>query len=152
MVPPEDISPEIAAAASSVFTAAEWLGSLWNSSAKATSFEEIEWQCNTWGSGRGAGDWIETALFHIAAAAFDLSTTRSFAGRDELVVNVPLAKFRQVAVALARLGDEAEAWPWFDEDVEGDHFGQIEIAACELGLTAADVADNAALLDALHIE
>ncbi|QGN58067.1 hypothetical protein [Nostocoides sp. HKS02] len=56
-------------ASADVFAAARWFGSLWNSSAKAVSLDEIEWQCNTWGSGHGRGDWLETANFRSLPSA-----------------------------------------------------------------------------------
>lgn len=142
------IPAEIVAAAGDVFRAACWLGSLWNSSAKAVSATEVAWQCDTWGSGRGRGDWIETANFHVAAAAFDLNTTWNVDGRDELVVTVPLDKFPEVAATLARLGDESEGWPWLLEDERDD---QISVAAGELAMSPSAVASNPHLMKALRI-
>jgi hypothetical protein len=55
-----------------VFAAARWFGSLWNSSARAVSATELEWQCNTWGSGRGTPDWLDSAIFDLVIKRFDL--------------------------------------------------------------------------------
>jgi hypothetical protein len=135
-----------------VFAAARWLGAQWNSSARAVSAHEVEWQCTTWGSGRGRADWLETASFDVAAAAIGLQTSRNWEGRDELVVTVPLDQFRQVADLLDRLGDEPEAWPWLDEDVEDDLESQISIAAKTLALSPAVIEDNHDLRSALRID
>ncbi|WP_457253647.1 hypothetical protein [Pedococcus sp. P5_B7] len=126
------IPSEIAAAAGDVFRAAHWLDSQWNSSAKAVSATEVAWQCDTWGSGRGRGDWIETANFRAAAAAFDLDITTNIDGRDELVVTLPLDQFPKLAAMLARLGDEPEAWPSLLEDDRDD---QIAVAAGGLAMS-----------------
>lgn len=117
-------------ASTDVFAAARWFGSLWNSTAKAVSLDEVEWQCNTWGSGDGRGDWLDTASFRVAAAALGLALSQNWDGRDELIVSVPFDQFPQVAGLLDRLGEEAEAWPWFAED---EPERQIAIAAQTLG-------------------
>lgn len=147
-----DRASTIKIASGDVFVAARWLADLWNSSAKAVSSDEIEWQCNTWGSGRGCGDWLDTAKFAVVSEAFGLRTWRDYDGRDELVVAVPLAKFPAVATLIQRLGEEPEAWPWLDEDLYGDTERQISTAAEELGLSRAALAANTDLLDALRIE
>ncbi|GAB3435996.1 hypothetical protein GCM10027517_05490 [Phycicoccus ginsengisoli] len=134
-----------------MFGAAHWPDSLWNSHAKAVSVGLIEWQCATWGSGRGGGDWVETAAFHVAAAAFDLATSRNLGGHDELVVSVPLHTFSRIATVLHRLGDEVEDWPWFGEGLDDDPDGRIEVAACELGLAPSVLAGNEDLLESLRI-
>jgi hypothetical protein len=140
-------------ALSDVFAAARWLGALWNSSAKAVSPNEIEWQCNTWGSGHGRGDWLDTANFLVAAAAFGLSTSQNWEGRDELVVTVPFDQFPRVADLIDRLGDEPEAWPWTtEEEADDDLDGQIAIAAETLKLPRSALAENNDLLEALRIK
>ncbi|WP_270889682.1 hypothetical protein [Pedococcus sp. 5OH_020] len=144
------IPAQTVAAAGDVFGAACWLDSLWNSSAKAVSATEVAWQCDAWGSGcgRGRGDWIEAAIFHVAAAAFDLDTTWNVDGREVLVVTVPLDKFPKLAAMLARIVDEAEAWPWLFE-VEWDD--QIGVAAGEPAMSSSAVTNNPHLLKALQI-
>jgi hypothetical protein len=107
---------EIDEASADVFAAARWLGSVWNSSARAVS------ACENW------------------------------EGRDELVVTVPFDQFPQVADLLDRLGEEAEAWPWGEEEVEDDLEGQITVAAETLALSRSVVADNSDLRRALRIE
>ena len=139
-------------ASTDVFAAARWLGAQWNSSARAVSAHEIEWQCDTWGSGRGGGDWLDTASFDVIASAFELETSRNWEGRDELIVTVPFDQFRQVADLLDRLGDEPEAWPWSEEVVEDDIESQISIAAKTLALSRSVIADNHDLRSALRIE
>lgn len=141
----------ISGAASDVFSAAAWLGALWNSSAKAISVSEVEWQCDTWGSASGSGDWVETAAWHVAALVFDLETTRNADGRDELVVVVPLARFADLAAVLERLGEEAEEWPWFDEAIYGDAGAQIAVAARELAVSPGRITDTPGLMDVLRI-
>jgi hypothetical protein len=141
---------EIDEASADVFAAARWLGQLWNSSAKAVSAHQIEWQCNTWGSGRGRADWLDTANFEVAAAAFALETSRNLQGRDELIVMVPFDNFSQVADLLDRLGDEPETWPWHAE--AGDLDRKINIAAEALGLPPSVVTSNGDLRRALRIE
>lgn len=132
-----------------VFAAARWLGELWNSSATAVSADRIEWQCNTWGSGRGFGDWIDTALFLVVSEVFGLSTGKNYDGRDELVVSVPMSEFPRIAQLISRLDRmEPEAWPWLDEEVEDP----VSVAAEFFELSRAEVADDAGLLDALRIE
>lgn len=135
--------------AADVFAAARWLDELWNSTAKAVSPTLIEWQCTTWGSGRGGGDWTETATFLLIAALFGLDTGRNREGRDELVVWVPLDKFDQIAELIDRLGEEAEAWPWLDEEDGSD---QIAVAAQALGREVSELDGNPDLLEALRIE
>jgi hypothetical protein len=131
------------------FAAARWFEMLWNSTARAVSADRVEWQCTTWGSGRGGGDWLETAVFSVVAAVFDLPTSRNYDGRDELVVLVPLERFADIVGLIDRLGEEPEGWPWLRED---DPDRQIELAAEVLGISAAAVADDIDLLDALRIE
>ncbi|WP_460932692.1 hypothetical protein [Phycicoccus ginsengisoli] len=94
---------------------------------------------------------METAAFHVAAAAFDLATSRNLGGHDELVVSVPLHTFSRIATVLHRLGDEVEDWPWFGEGLDDDPDGRIEVAACELGLAPSVLAGNEDLLESLRI-
>lgn len=115
---------------------------------QTVSATEVAKQCDTWGSGRGRVDWIDTANFHVAAAAFDLSTTRNVDGRDQLVMTVPLDKFPKLAAMLARLGDETESWPWLFEDERDDH---LAVAAGELAMLSSAVTKNPHLLKALRI-
>lgn len=132
-----------------VFAAARWLDDLWNSSAKAVSPEEIAWQCNTYGSGRGRGYWVETATFAVVAQVFGLRTSRNFEGRDEAIVWVPLERFPEVAEFIERLGEDLEEWPWLEEEAEGR---EVEVAAEVLGLSPAALAEDTDLLELLRIE
>lgn len=134
-----------------VFAAARWFESLWNSCAKAVSVDQIEWQCNTWGSGHGGGDWLDTAVFQVVATRFAF---RSWASdeRDEFVIAVPLDQFSEVARLIDRLGEEPESWPWFAEELEDDRERQIAIAAEMLDMPATELDCNAELLAALRIE
>lgn len=132
-----------------VFAAARWLSDVWNSSAVALSLDRIEWQCNTWGSGRGFGDWADTAVLRVAAEVFDLPTGKNSDGRDELVVSVPMANFADIARLVSRLGRMGpEEWPWFDEDVEDP----IGVAADFLQIPQAILAEDTDLLEALRLE
>jgi hypothetical protein len=131
-----------------VFTAAGWFGSLWNSSAKAVSAEEIEWQCTTWGSGCGRGAWEQRATFTLVAAVFGLRSWRNREGRDELVVSVPLGRVPAIVRLIDRLGEEAECWLWFEEE---DRDRQVSVAAEVLGMSRTAVAIDLDLLAALRI-
>jgi hypothetical protein len=131
-----------------VFSAAAWLDARWNSRARAVSPDTIEWMCTTWGSGRGCGEWIETAAFTIVAAAFDLATWRNRDGRDELVVEVSMDRFPAAADMIRRLEDLPDGPPWLDEDEEGP---AIVSAANYLGLPVEAVQSNDDLLFALRI-
>jgi hypothetical protein len=137
--------------AADVFAAARWFETLWNSSAKAVSFEEIEWQCNTWGSGHGGGDWLDTALFEVVASRFEFRSWASNEG-DGLVIAVPLDQFSEVARLIDRLGEDAESWPWFGEELEDDRERQIATAAEVLDMPTTELDCNAELLAALRIE
>lgn len=132
-----------------VFAAARWFAELDNSTARAVTRDEIEWQCTTWGSGRGCANWAETATFSLVAQVFGLPSGRNFDARDELVVCVPLDRFPEIARLIRRLGEDPERWPWLDEE---DQDRQIALAAQVLGTTAAAVADDDDLLWALRIE
>jgi len=138
-------------AAADVYIAARWLDELWNSSARATAPDEIEWRCRTWGSGVGRCDWLDTASFVAVAAAFELRSWRSHCGRDELVVLVPFDRFDEIADFIVRLGDEPEQWEWLTEELQGDRNGQVAMAAEVLGISASALAANDALLAALRI-
>jgi hypothetical protein len=144
-VPATDPSHTVA---TDVFAAARWFDSLWNSSAKAVSAEELEWQCTTWGSGCGRGCWEQTATFTLVAAVFGLRSWPNPDGRDELVVSVPLARVPEIVRLIDRLGEEAECWPWFEEE---DRERQVSVAAEILGLSPTAVADDVDLLAALRI-
>jgi hypothetical protein len=137
--------------AADVFTAARWLDEMWNSSARATAADQIEWQCRTWGSGAGRCDWLDAATFVAVAAAFELRSWRNDSGRDELVVLVPFDRFAEIAAFIVRLGDEPEQWEWFAEELRGDRDGQITTAAEVLGISVSALAGNDALLTALRI-
>lgn len=136
------------AAVSDVFAAARWFDKVWNSTGKAVSPQQIEWQCRTWGSGRGGADWVETATFTVVAVAFGFDSWRNDEARDELVVLVPLKRFPEVAQVIERLGDIAEDWPWLFEDDRDD---QIQAAAEILEMPATAIAENVDLLQALRI-
>lgn len=73
------------------------------------------------------------------------------AGRDELVVTVPLFALRQLADLPDRLGDEPEAWPWNAADVAGDLDRRIRIAAATLALSRPTMSVNDRLLSALRV-
>jgi hypothetical protein len=145
-VPGTDPSDTVA---DDVFAAARWFDSLWNSSARAVSAEEVEWQCTTWGSGCGRGGWEQAATFTLVAAVFGLRSWRNRQGRDELVVSVPLGRVPEIVRLIDRLGEEAESWPWFEEE---DRDRQVRVAADILGLSATAVADDVDLLAALAID
>jgi hypothetical protein len=132
-----------------VFAAARWFGMLWNSTAKAVSPDELEWQCTTWGSGRGGGDWTQSATFVLVVKLFDLRAWRNHDGRDELVVLVPLDLFPQLVGLIRRLGEDPEEWPWLTED---DLERQIDVAAEVLGIAPSTLASDHDLLEVLRIE
>ena len=137
-----------------VFAAARWLGELWNSTARAVSLDTVEWQCKTWGSGRGAGVWLDVAVFKVVAETFELETWWNVDGRAELVVSVPLEQFPRVVDLIDELGEDPESWPWFCEEAyEADNVqaAQIVLAAQVLGLPAILIADRPAFLEALGI-
>jgi hypothetical protein len=131
-----------------VFAAARWFDSLWNSSAKAVSGDEVEWQCTTWGSGCGRGGWEEAATLTLVSAVFGLRSWRNREGRDELVVSVPLGRVLEVVRLINRLGEEAESWPWFEEE---DRDRQVSVAAEVLRMSPMAVAGDMDLLAALRI-
>jgi hypothetical protein len=134
-----------------VFAAARWFDELWNSAARAVAVDMVEWQCSTWGSGRGHGDWLDTGMFRLVAEVFNLDTSRNYDGRDELVIRVPVAFVPGIIGLIGRLGESAEDWPWLTEEYEEDLDLQIARAAEVLGLPAVDVAENDDLLEALRI-
>ena len=109
----------------------------------------IEWQCNTWGSGREQGDWEETALFVLVAELFDLGTGRNWDDRDQAIVWVPLERLADIRRLIERLGIEAEQWPWFEEE---DEDRQLAVASEVLGIPPATLADDHELLEVLRIE
>jgi hypothetical protein len=132
-----------------VFAAARWFDSLWNSTAKAVSFDTIEWQCSPWGSGRGRAYWTDTAIFDVTAAVFGLETSRNFDARDELIVSVPLDRLKEVVALVDRLEEEApDDWLWLSQN---DRDEQIASAAQMLGLALDAVAENERLLEVLRI-
>jgi hypothetical protein len=131
-----------------VFAAAAWLDSNWNSSAHAVSQERIEWQCGTWGSGRGRATWEETAVFCIVAEICGLDTTRNFEGRDELIVLVPLDKFERVMDLVLSLGENIEDQDWLGEE---DRSEQIALAAAVLDMPVKALKKNTGLLELLRI-
>jgi hypothetical protein len=131
-----------------VFEAARWFDELWNSTAKAVKADLLAWQCTTWGSGRGHGDWTETALFVLMAEVFGLDTSRNYDGRDELIVSVPLNLVSEITGLIDRIGDFAESWPWLCEE---DPHLQVAQAAHVLGRPVSDLEEDADLLEALRI-
>jgi hypothetical protein len=135
-----------------VFAAARWFNGVWNSTAKAVSVDMLEWQCSTWGSGRGSGDWLDTGLFRLVAEVFNLDTSRKSDGRDELVIRVPMEFVPEIVGLIEHLGESAEDWPWLTEEYEEDLDLQIARAAEVLGLAAVDLAENGDLLEALRIQ
>lgn len=106
----------------------------------------IEWQCGTWGSGRGRAHRVETATFTVVATAFGLAIRRNYHGRDELIVDVPLDRFGDVARVIAALGEEPGGWPWLDPAdhtyFDVDFNRRIALAAQALGLRIPAVAGN----------
>ena len=132
-----------------VFAAARWFDELWNSTARAVSPEDVEWQCTTWGSGRGGGDWTDTAMFAVVIERFGLRSWRNREGRDELVVSVPLAVLPEVVALIDRLGEEPEDWPWVHEEDPGQ---QLLLAAQVLAMPPAALVDQADLCEALRID
>ncbi|WP_028638865.1 hypothetical protein [Nocardioides sp. URHA0032] len=142
------LDPTLDAVATDVFDAARWLDSQSNSSAKAVAPDEIEWQCNMWGSGRGRGYEDDAAIFYVIIAAFDLRTWCNKEGREELVVAVPLDRFARIAQMIDRLDqDEPGSWPWADEDSEDP----IADAAEYLEMSPSELLGNAPLLEALGL-
>jgi hypothetical protein len=137
---------------SDVFAAAQWFDDLWNSSARAVAADEIEWHCATWGSGRGHGDWLDTAMFHIVVNVFGLRTWRNRSGRDELVVAVPLNQVASIAAVVEKLDGDPDDWPWFDEDLEDDLDRRIAVAAACLAVTPEAIHANEDLLGALRVQ
>ena len=148
-----ELCVEDTAAVVDVFTAARWLGGLWNSSAKAVAVDELEWQCNTWGSGLGGGDWLDWGLFVLVVEVLGLDSWRNREGRNELVVSVPMVQFAQVVVLIERIGEDPECWPWLDVDEDGDDGRDrgLEAAAGVLGITVEEIMANVRLLDVLHV-
>lgn len=138
---PEDLGMD-------VFAAAAWLDLHSDSRTRAVSLTKVEWMCTTWGSGRGCGEWIESAAFSIVAAAFDFPTSRNRDGRDELVVSVSMERFPAVREMINRLEGLSETPPWLDEDEEGP---AIASAANYLGLPVDAVQNNDNLLFALRL-
>jgi hypothetical protein len=134
-----------------VFSAAQWLDASWNSRARATGPALIEWECRTWGSGRGRAMWEETVLFKIVATRFDLATRSNDEERNELVVEVPLDQFSAIAEVMDGLGDEPGLWPWCDEDLEGDLPRRIALAAEVLELQPEELENDQGLLELLRI-
>lgn len=132
-----------------VFGVARWFDQLLNSTARAVSPAEVEWQCRTPGSGRGRGDWERWALWDVVATFFCLPTATNHAGRDEVIVRVPLEQYGEIATLIERLGEDAGEWPWLWEE---DEDRQVATAAEVLGLPAVALADDPELLRALGIE
>lgn len=139
-----------------VFGAARWMDELWNSTARAVSPELIEWQCNTWGSGAGRGDWTEYGTFALVAEAFGLTTSSNYDARDELIVMVPLEKFVDVATLIDRIGEDPEGWPWLgeldEEDDDENYRRQMVVAAEVLGRPVEDLVADMDLLETLRLE
>jgi hypothetical protein len=133
-----------------VFGVAEYFGALHDSRARAIAPQLVEWQCRTWGSGKGGGDWEDTAVFRLVAQVFGLDTSRNWDGRDELIVMIPAELFGPIAGLIERLGvDEPCHWPWL---VEEDQDRKVIVAAAFLGLSVAVLENDEELLEALHLE
>jgi hypothetical protein len=132
------------------FTAARWLDDLWNSRGRAVGPDLVEWECRTWGSGRGRGGWEQVVLFCVVAERFGLATRCNDDERDELVVEVPLGSFEAVAQLIDRLGEEPESWPWWN--IEDDPESQLALAAEVLDLPVAELEANDRLRKLLRIE
>lgn len=132
-----------------VFAAARWLDRVDNGVARAVSLETVEWKCRTWGSGEGCAYSWDYALFSLVAAVFDLSTSCDCEGRDELLVEVPLSRFADVAELVERVGDEFDgSWPWLGMDAEGR---ELEATAEFLGMSVAELRGNPDLLFVLDL-
>ena len=131
-----------------VFSAAMRMASLDNSTARAVSSDGIEWQCTSWGSGRGRAGWEDTAVFSVVAHTLGLSTGRNIEGRDELVVMVPLSLYPKVMALAARLGADApDMWPWMgDEEDWGD---RLALAAKALDIEVDQLEADDELLELL---
>lgn len=145
-------------AADDVFSAAEWFSMLWNSSAKAVAFDKVEWQCNTWGSGRGAGSWEDWGLFALVAKRFDLATFGNDDARDELVIAVPLDRMADIVKLVDDIGENCEEWPWLVED-DGDEelddeayeMKRIVAASAALGVPVEVLAADGEWLELLRL-
>lgn len=136
-----------------IFSAASWFDDLWNSTARAVSPSTLEWQCCTYGSGKGRAYWEYTAIFDVVVAMFDLPTESNWSGRDELIVTVPLELVPAIMEVIECLDqDDPSSWPWMDEDVAGDRKAQIAVAAESLGVLPEDLACNDKLLRLLRID
>jgi hypothetical protein len=131
-----------------VFGAAVWLEELGNGPARAASLDLVEWQCSTWGSGRGRGEMEDIGLFHLVARVLSLETGRNREGRDELIVYVPFESFAAVAALIEEIGGDTQSWPWLLEDDEDD---QRRVAASVLGTTVADLVGDGDLLATLGL-
>lgn len=129
-----------------VFQAARWFDSLWNSRARAISADELEWQCTTWGSGRGRAQIEEVGLFQLVAHRFQLKTGRG--DRDELIVLVTLQKSADIMAFVERVGEATEDWPWVREE---DYDDRLRVAAEVLQLPIDDLMSDEELLDLLSI-
>jgi hypothetical protein len=129
-----------------VFDAALWFDSLWNSRARAVSAEVLEWQCTTWGSGRGRCQFEEVGLFLLVAHCFNLRTERG--DRDELIVLVSMPQAADIMAFIERVGEETEDWPWAGEEDDDD---RLRVAADTLGMAPDDLSSDGELLDLLSI-
>jgi len=129
------------------FGAARWFDELSNSRARAVSPELIEWECRTWGSGRGRGAWTDAVLFTLVAKLFALDTGKNRDGRDELIVWVPLERFAEIAGLIERIGEVPEDWPWLD----GDSDTALSAAAAALGRTVGELEEDYGLRKALQL-
>lgn len=147
-----------AGVATDVFEVAAWLEELGGRPAKAVSADMVEWMCSTWGSGKGGGDRLDTALFILVATLYDLDTWCNKAGRHELVVSVPVRRFAAIETLIDLIGVDAESWPWLllDDDDTNDEGGDGEdarlvLAALILGTSVAYLSSDNRLLKALGL-
>jgi hypothetical protein len=132
-----------------VFSASRWFASLPNSKARATGPDTLEWQCRTWGSGRGGGVWADTFMFIIAAERFKLRTWRDDEARDTLVVEVPMGLLVEIFGLIERLGEDPESLPWCFADEREE---QVAIAAEVLKLRPEELEDDYEFLELLRID
>jgi hypothetical protein len=141
-----------------VFGVAAWLEEIGGGPARAVSSDLVEWMCSTWGSGKGRGDRLDTGLFLMVASIFGLDTWCNKAGRNELVVSVPLDRFSAIAMLIEEIGADADSWPWLfieDDDDERKCDGgdvRLVLAASVLGTTVADLIGDGVLLEALGLD
>jgi hypothetical protein len=131
-----------------IFAGAQSLDQIWNSSAHAVGPDEILWQCDTWGSGRGRCSPEESAIHLVVAHVLNLKTSYNWDARDELEVRIPLDAVER-AIELAEALEDTDSWPWHDDDLSVTQ--KVALAAKALGLSAKVVRMDNDLLDLLRI-